>query len=524
MARWHDAMLGGVHEGVGLLEAYERCLRLVHALSGGPAMAWLEDRVAAAVLPERVRELKRDPMVRMVRDRLRSADEETAAILRHIFTSGPVSQFGQSIPRAIRTLEDGCGSVASLRQAIEAELRITEVWCEALDAPELPRLTGSFIRASGPVTPEEAFTLLTGSDGATPAPLFGLRTGTRWDVSDDHADGSACVVPSWCLDLVIPDPVVRDFGFGSHPMPLAVLMGDIPGIPKWITPQVVSLDQQESFIEDAVLRFGPSGATLWERDGEEVCLPSVRSVFLPSASMVANCVGPLASHSLAGQLASYETGNVLVTWPSCVGPQQPWMHFKSMLAEDEADDFTAQAVESGVCAMPGRRRRKRQTEGECPLASEAKSRRLEGDVKCKDQVSQNFVEVPEVVMAEGRGLSWSVQQGSTNLVSLAPKSKPSAPGREGVRSVMQDSVSGRPSSNHKDGDDMRGRSDFRDAGGLHSRGIARSSTRTEGHGEVPRRPRSPSISSRMGGKGKVLTRRSSRRSSLLIGSVRPVSV
>eukprot|EP00435_Cladocopium_sp_Y103_P011895 s1164_g3.t1 len=524
MARWHDAMLGGVHEGVGLLQAYGRCLRLVHALSGGAGMTWLEDRVAAAVMPERARQLRRDPLVKMVRDRLRSVDDETAALYRHLFMVGPVPQLSESIPNAIRSLEAGCGSAECLRQAMEAEMRISEVWCEALDAPELPRLTGSVIGALRPITPEEALNLLTGSGENNPAPLFGLRPGSRWNLGGARVGAPVCDVPSWCLDLTLPDPAVREFEVGSHPEPLAVLLGGIQGIPKWIAPQVLTLDQQRDFIKDAVLRLMPSGATMWERDGEEVCLPAARSVFLPSASMVANIVGPPAAHSLVGQLASYGTGNVLVTWPSCVGPLQPWIHYKSLLAED-ADDFTTQAIESGVCVQSGRHRRKRRS-GEVGRETEAKSRRLEEAVKydaddrltghgladkASDHQYRQFDEEPKVDTTKERESSRPGHSGSTNLVFLAPKSKLCAPGRDGVdSSVTQAPMSEGPSSSRKACDDAGSRSDFQ---------TARRPTLGGHEGRSTRRPRSPSFSPLPRQRAAISQRRDTRSRSQ--GSSRP---
>ena len=247
MAHWHHAMVGCAHEGEGLLEAYGRCLRLVHALGGGPAMSWLTDRVTAAVSPDRLRELRRDPLVRMVRERIRSVDEDEAALYRYLFTlrqEPPLSQAG--IPAAIRGLEEGIGSVSGLRQVMDAEHRISEVWCDALEAPDLPRLTGPTIASSVPIDSQTALHLLTGDSLSDPKPLFALRQASRWDSGSVPVEAFSHGVPLWCADLVPPAPSFRELTGGEQPVPLAVLHGGLQDFPRWITPMVVSCDEQQS--------------------------------------------------------------------------------------------------------------------------------------------------------------------------------------------------------------------------------------------------------------------------------------
>ena len=319
------------------------------------------------------------------------------------------------------------------------------------------------------------------------------------------------VFPFGVQTLSPPAPSFRELTGGEQPVPLAVLHGGLQDFPRWITPMVVSCDEQQSFIRDAVLRVMPSGASLWERDGEEVSLPCTRSVFLPSASMVANCVGTLTAHSPAGLVASYGANDVLVSWPSCVGSQQPWLHYRSLLTDVE-NDFYMQAKESGVYPesevrqpqVKQRRRKRKSAEGNLDIT--AKSRRIDRKDKCADEVSRNEGELPprkpdveDTVVQSKPDLSWKVHTGSANLIFLAPKSKPGPGGSVGSDPPDPATTFEVPSSSrHGDADheasSRRQRSRTSPSRSIERRSIRHRKTGGDGPVQDQRQPRSPTAS------------------------------
>ena len=143
-----DVVLGHRHGSGGLLPAYVRWLRLINGLASGPAMSWVTGRVQACLNPDRLRTLSVDPLVTLVRQRIRDADELDRMLLRHLCSVGESEEIDtdSQIFRALADVRPSQEPLDSLRSVMVTEQQISDIWVEALEMPDLPRFDMSLQR------------------------------------------------------------------------------------------------------------------------------------------------------------------------------------------------------------------------------------------------------------------------------------------------------------------------------------------------------------------------------------------
>ena len=330
MASWPDSVLGFRTEGNGVLNAYSRCLRLLSGLSSGPPMAWLMDRVRTHVHADLASRLALDPLVMAMRERIEGADENTASVLRQLCSSHSVSGYGDPIRNAMEGIGRGLPVEVVLQNVMAEEYRITEVWSDALELPAAVTMPFAASRRLLPVDRQTAATLFSDDSMKKVVPLFSIRHGMGW-----NAPGCDC--PEWVADLVPPAPLVWQFEVAARDKaaPLAVFHGQVQDLPAWRTPWVVPFAVQHELLRECVVRFVPSGACIFEKQGEETIMPSSFHSMVVPPSMVANTVVTTGVPEFCGALGTYQTSEVGLAFPSVLGADMPWRFFVG-LARDEA--------------------------------------------------------------------------------------------------------------------------------------------------------------------------------------------
>lgn len=329
MPSWPDAVLGFRTEGNGILSAYARCLRLLSGLSSGPSMAWLMDRVRAGVNADLVATLAADPLVLALRERIEGADEVSASVVRHLCSSHSVSGYGDPSRLAMERIGRGLPEEIVLQNVMAEESRITEVWSEALELPAAVTMPFASGRRRPPVGLQTAATLFSGDSMKRVIPLFSIRHGTGW-----NERGLVC--PEWVSDLVPPLPLVWQFEVAAEDKaaPLAVFHGQVQDLPARRTPWVVPFTAQHELLRECVVRFVPSGACIFEKNGEETIMPSFFHSMVVPPSMVANTVVVTGVREFCGVLGKYQTSEVGLAFPSVLCADTPWRFFVGMVKDE----------------------------------------------------------------------------------------------------------------------------------------------------------------------------------------------
>ena len=491
MAEWADAMLRQRCGSDGLLNAYGRCLRLVSGLASGPGMTWVTGRVTACLNPDRVRNLSADPLVALVRQRIREADDLDRALLRFLCTVGESDEVSpvSGVSGALTAFSPVQNPWESLRSVMQAEQRISDIWIEALEMPELPRFDID-LRQQAPLETEQIRTLVGGR-------LFGHLFGNeglkrrKWD-SDSLRGESVQGIPLWCADLLPPQHSVVQVVPDPAMVPLAVVHGCVQDMPKWITPWVVGVDRQRELMVGSVMRCLPSGTCTWELDGSEISMPTSGQVYSMPPSMLANTVCHNEVEILSGEVGLFESKGISVAWPNTVTSANPWLHFRSLLlSEVAAFEFDQQVKESGDADIGGHKssksRRKRKGKHLEQEDGEGKHRRVGGkgigegaSPSGGDGHSHSGL---DHAAEDRRTFTWRTHD-SQNVVQLHAKS----------RAGPKDRQSHEPPSGSGEMHGEEGRGRGRDGDNVEAMWDARSRGRGPDRETGSARPKSPSLS------------------------------
>ena len=293
---WSAAVLRAP-PGHGVVAGYTRLLRLLSGLKSGAGFGFLAAHVNATTNVPRVRELSSDPLVELFRRRLREVGDVDRDLLRYlVLTDGQADgRRDMSILESLWRSDPIRDPIGCLTDVIETERGFSEIRPEGLEMPQLPRREAICAEAP-PLTNDQLRDVLFGqgySSGCV-APRVG-----RWEKQDTPLSSSG--VPLWCIDLLPPRAETIDYAADERWAPLAVLYGEVQEVPTYFCP-VAHVTRVQQAVQRSVLRFLPSGCATWEYGGLEYAMPATPEVFVPSASMVSNCVVRTEIPVIGGQV------------------------------------------------------------------------------------------------------------------------------------------------------------------------------------------------------------------------------
>ena len=340
---WGSALLRAP-AGDGIVAGYSRLLRLLAGLNNGPGFGFLAGHIGATVDPDRLQELSGDPLMVLFRRRLREAGDADRDILRFLVMSDeqPDRRVDRSVLDALWKRDPAVEPIQNLADVLRAERTVSEIWIDGLEMPTLPK--GEVSSEGGvPLSTTQLRDLLFGPKSGRSS----TRSKGRWGEAGVplNPDG----IPLWCADLVPPKAELMKAANDLTWVPLAVLYGDVQAMPSWIC-AIAHVSKLKQLVNASVLRFLPSGCAAWEHEGLEVSLPACPEIFVPSPSMVANCVVKTEVPVVGGwTLYYYESKEAQITWPTVVSSDTPWRFFRSLaLPEIVEYDYKAQQKESEV--------------------------------------------------------------------------------------------------------------------------------------------------------------------------------
>lgn len=340
---WAARLLGGgrVPSRDSVLGSYGQALRLVRAMGLGPLRDWLQGRLTLRASAAQMEVITASSLAVQARRWLAANSYEDRVLMaQHI-----ADEVFPGLPAATSGVDDAmhrCDPASDPALAVSGMTLEVESMVQLFDAAGLLEEP-----PVGPQYPEV-------HRGPTMATLWDVLSGgppslrsLRWNTQQDRLHGRMATsgVPLWCSDLVLPDPQVQQISIGSGVgslIPMAVLYGD-----HQVRPPVLSATAQVSFerlsklVQDAVIRYMPSGACTVEltglpEDACEVALPTSPSMVVTPPSSVANIVvyGP-GSCAPEGVLARYKVDNGAVVFNPILDRSEPWRYIRGVAAQPD---------------------------------------------------------------------------------------------------------------------------------------------------------------------------------------------